>query len=635
MSVKKRVSEADYSDSAVEDLGEEEEGELSSEEYANLLEQTMPLLKQGELITGVITERGKEVVSIDIGFKSDGVVPLHEFGAQAKDLAVGDRVEVLLESVEDANGNLALSKDRANKVRVWETMAEKFENEETVEGVIMSKIKGGLAVDIGLKAFLPGSQVDLRPIKYLDRVIGETFQFRIIKMNQKRGNIVLSRRVLLEEERKVSKEHALGNLEEGKIVEGVVKNITDYGAFIDLGGIDGLLHITDMSWGRVSHPSEMFAVGDSVKIIILKFDRENERVSLGYKQTTPDPWANAEEKYSPGVRVTGRVVSIADYGAFIELEEGIEGLVHISEMTWNKNIRHPNKIVNIGDSIEASVLSIDTAKKRISLGMKQVQANPWDNIEEKYPVRSIIEGKVRNLADFGAFVELEEGVDGLIHISDMSWTQKIKHPSEVVKKKDMVRCMVLAVDKENERLSLGLKQLDNDPWDTVDDRYPSGVDVKCVITKITNFGAFAEIEGGVEGLIHVSQLSTSRVTSPKTAVRVGQEVTAKVIKVDTPSRKIGLSVKAFLEGLSPEEVEREVKAMEEAATEETTEAATEETTEAATEETTEAATEETAEAATEETTEAATEETAEDSSEDAGEESDEQTEKSAPTEDDS
>ncbi|MBI5815542.1 MAG: 30S ribosomal protein S1 [Nitrospinae bacterium] len=562
-----RINADDYADAAVADaaLGSADTDRMTEEEFNALLESTMGSYKEGEVVHGVIINKTDSFVVIDAGLKSEGVIPLHEFGAQAASLKLGDTVEALLESVEDHEGRLILSKDKANKIRVWDEMAKVYDADGVVEGIVTSKIKGGLTVDIGLKAFLPGSQIDLRPIKNLDRLIGEKYKFKIIKMNKKRGNIVLSRRVMLEEERKISKEAALGQLEEGKVVEGIVKNITDYGAFIDLGGIDGLLHITDMSWGRVNHPSEVFSIGDSVKVMVLKFDKTTERVSLGLKQMTADPWMKAEDKYKPTSRVSGRVVSIADYGAFIELEEGIEGLVHISEMTWNKHIRHPAKVVNIGDQVEAVVLSIDREKKRISLGMKQIEANPWDTIDEKYPVGSSVEGRIRNLADFGAFVELEEGVDGLIHISDMSWTQKIKHPSEILKKRDKVRCMVLSVDRENERLSLGLKQLEQDPWGSVEGKFPVGAEVKGVITKVTNFGAFAEIESGIEGLIHVSQLSTNRVANPRKAVKVGQDVTAKVIKVDAPNRKIGLSIKAFLEGLSPEEVERELKAMEEAA----------------------------------------------------------------------
>lgn len=561
----RRVRDEDYANSVAEaDLGETALAGSHSE-YEDLVNVSMQSCKEGQLVTGVVISRTPSHIIVDVGFKSEGRIAIGEFGSHGPALKVGDKVDVLLESSEDAEGQVILSKDKANKIKVWDEIAKVYESDSVIEGVITSKIKGGLTVDIGLKAFLPGSQIDLRPIKNLDRLIGERHKFRIIKMNKKRGNIVLSRRVLLEEERKISKGNALSQLEDGKVVEGVVKNITDYGAFIDLGGIDGLLHITDMSWGRVNHPSEMFSIGDTVKVMVLKFDRVTERVSLGLKQTTPDPWANAESKYKPNTRVSGKIVSIADYGAFIELEEGIEGLVHISEMTWNKHIRHPGKLVNIGDQVEAVVLSLDREKKRISLGMKQIEANPWETIEERYPTGAIIEGRVRNLADFGAFVELEDGVDGLIHISDMSWTQKVKHPSELLKKRDKVRCIVLSVDKENERLSLGLKQLEKDPWDGVESRFPIGSEVKCAITKVANFGAFAELESGIEGLIHVSQLSTNRIANPRKAVKVGQEVTAKVIKLDAANRRIGLSIKAFLEGLSPEEVERELRAMEEAA----------------------------------------------------------------------
>jgi len=559
-----RVKAEDFTDTDLLDEDQDTQGEdiLSKDEYSRLVDQSVKSFREGEIATGKVVEKTEDHIIVDIGFKSEGLIDLAEFGREGANLAPGDEVEVLLEKNEDSEGRLILSKEKANRIRVWEKMALKYENDEIIEGVVISKIKGGLTVDIGLRAFLPGSQIDLRPIKNLDKLIGERLQFKIIKMNKKRGNIVLSRRVILEEERKYTKESTLDKLEEGSMVEGIVKNITEYGAFIDLGGIDGLLHITDMSWGRVNHPSEMFSIGDQVNVMVLKFDKETERVSLGAKQATPDPWSIVDEKYPPQSRVTGKVVSIADYGAFVELEEGIEGLVHISEMTWNKHIRHPSKIVNIGDTVEAVVLSMDKERKRISLGMKQTEANPWENIEEKYPINSTVEGRVRNVADFGAFVELEEGVDGLIHISDISWTQKIKHPSEILKKRDHVTCIVLNIDKESERLSLGLKQLDKDPWESVEEKYPVGKEVKCHIVKVTNFGAFAEIESGVEGLIHVSQISTNKIANPRKAVRVGQEVTAKVIKVDLPNRKIGLSIKAFLEGLSAEEVERELKAME-------------------------------------------------------------------------
>lgn len=557
MPVSRRVTEADYtdnSDNVANPEVREEDRQLES-----LLSNSVANYKEGSIINGTVITIERDKVIVDIGFKSEGTIALSEFEEAKEDINVGDQVEVMLEMLEDSKGELVLSKNKARKIRVWDEISAKYEAEEVVEGEIISKIKGGLAVDVGLKAFLPGSQIDLRPIKNLDKMLGQKYEFKIIKMHKKRGNIVLSRRALLEAARKISKEQALENVEKGKIVSGIVKNITDYGAFIDLGGMDGLLHITDMSWGRVHHPSELCSVGDSINVMVLNFDKENEKIALGLKQTLKDPWVEADKEFPPATEVKGKVVSITDYGAFVELHEGIEGLVHISEMSWNKNIRHPNKLVSVGDIVDAVVLSIDSEKKRISLGMKQIQENPWDRIDEKYQIGSIVEGTVRNLVDFGAFVELEEGVDGLIHISDMSWTRKIKHPSEIVRKKDTVKMMVLSVDKENERVSLGLKQLENDPWELIESKYNVGDDLKCKVTKVINFGAFAELEEGVEGLIHVSQLSTSHVTKPHKTIRVDQEITAKIVKIDIANRKIALSIKAFLEGLSPEEVEKEIR----------------------------------------------------------------------------
>ena len=422
---------------------------------------------------------------------------------------------------------------------------------------MVAKAKGGLTVDIGLKAFLPGSQIDLRPVRNLEKLINEKFQMKIIKMNKKRGNIVLSRRILLEEERKLARAGTLTKMEEGNQVEGIVKNITDYGVFVDLGGIDGLLHITDMSWGRVNHPSEMFSIGDKVTVMVLKYDKEKERVSLGLKQITPDPWVDVDKKYPVKTRISGKVVSITDYGAFVELEKGIEGLVHVSEMSWSRHVKHPSKMVSIGDTVGAVVLTLDKEKKRISLGMKQIEPNPWDSIENKYPIGTEVEGLVRNLTDFGAFVELEDGVDGLIHISDLSWNKKIKHPSEVLKKKDLVKAAVLNIDKEACRISLGIKQLQADPWENIPDQYPIGKEVTGTIIKVTGFGAFAEFDDGLEGLIHVSQLSSEKVTHPEKVVKVGDEITAKVIKVDTTSKKIGLSIKAYTENLDPSQIDLE------------------------------------------------------------------------------
>ena len=519
----------------------------SREELAQLYEESLKHIQEGEIVRGRVVHIGRDSVLVDVGYKSEGVIDLDEFPDQGRHLQVGEEVDVLLEEKEDSEGQVILSKEKANRIKIWDDISKKYDNNDVVEGSVIARIKGGLTVDIGLKAFLPGSQIDLRPVRNLDKLIGERLQMRIIKLNKRRGNIVLSRRVLLEEDRQRAKEKTLASLAEGQIIEGVVKNITEYGAFIDLGGIDGLLHITDMSWGRVSHPSELFAIGDKVKVMVLKFDQEHERVSLGLKQMSPDPWMNVAEKYPETSRVSGKVVSITDYGAFVELEEGIEGLVHVSQMSWARRTRHPSKIVNIGDTIDAVVLSVDRDKKRISLGMKQIEPNPWTTVDERYPVGSEVEGKVRNLTDFGAFIALEEGIDGLIHISDMSWTQRVKHPSEILKKGQKVRAVVLNVDKENERLSLGLKQMELDPWTQVQTRYTVGQDARVKVVKVTNFGAFAELEDGVEGLIHLSELSREKVADPEEVVSVGQELEAKIIKIDVETRKIGLSVRAFME----------------------------------------------------------------------------------------
>jgi small subunit ribosomal protein S1 len=532
---------------AVEDV-------TSREELEQLYEESLKHIQEGEIVRGRVVHIGRDSVLVDVGYKSEGIIDLDEFPDQGRHLQVGEEVDVLLEEKEDSEGQVILSKEKANRIKIWDDISKKYDNNDVVDGVVVARIKGGLTVDIGLKAFLPGSQIDLRPVRNLDKLIGERLQMRIIKLNKRRGNIVLSRRVLLEEERQRAKEKTLASLAEGQIIEGVVKNITEYGAFIDLGGIDGLLHITDMSWGRVSHPSELFAIGDKVRVMVLKFDQEHERVSLGLKQMTPDPWMDVAEKYPETSRVSGKVVSITDYGAFVELEEGIEGLVHVSQMSWARRTRHPSKIVNIGDTIEAVVLSVDRDKKRISLGMKQIEPNPWTTVDERYPVGSEVEGKVRNLTDFGAFIALEEGIDGLIHISDMSWTQRVKHPSEILKKGQKVRAVVLNVDKDNERLSLGLKQMELDPWTQVQTTYHVGQDVRVKVVKVTNFGAFAELEDGVEGLIHLSELSREKITDPEEVVSVGQELDAKIIKIDIETRKIGLSVRAFMEDNERQEV---------------------------------------------------------------------------------
>lgn len=546
---------------AEDELAEQKE-ELSPKDQASFDEmeayfsESLGQFKEGQIINGTVLEIHKDNIIVDVGFKSEGNISLHEFPDHGKSLALGDDIEVYLERTEDNDGNVVLSKEKAIKIKIWDELVKTYEADEIIEGVVVAKAKGGLTVDIGLKAFLPGSQIDLRPIRNLEKLIGETFKMKIIKMNKKRGNIVLSRRILLEEQRKQLREGTLEQMEEGNLIEGIVKNITEYGVFIDLGGMDGLLHITDMSWGRVNHPSEMFAIGDKVKVMVLKYDKEKERVSLGLKQITPDPWVEVENKFPIGTKIKGRVVSITDYGVFVELEKGIEGLVHISEMSWSRHVKHPSKMVALNDEVEAVVLTLDKERKRISLGMKQIEPNPWDGIDAKYPIGTEVEGTVRNLTDFGAFVELEDGVDGLIHISDLSW-KKIKHPSEVLRKKDKIKSVVLSIDKENCRISLGVKHLEPDPWDDIAKNYPIGTDVSGTIIKVTGFGAFAEFGDGLEGLIHVSQLSSNKVSSPDQVVKVDDSIQAKVIKVDIANKKIALSIKAFEQNLGIEEIEKE------------------------------------------------------------------------------
>lgn len=500
-------------------------------------------IEEGTIVEGRIVAIGKDKIVVDIGYKSEGLIPLDQFPPdELKALKVNDRLQVYIENTEDADGNLILSKEKADKMKIWEDLEKIFKEEKSVEGRILSKIKGGMMVDIGVKAFLPGSQIDLHPVRDLDGLIGKVFPMKIIKINHRRGNVVVSRRVLLEETRDRNRQTTLASLKEGQIIQGMVKNITDYGAFIDLGGIDGLLHITDMSWGRVGHPSEMFSIGDRVEVAVLKYDRETGRISLGLKQKTADPWTNVGNKYPIGTRVKGKVVSLTDYGAFVELEPGVEGLVHVSEMSWTHEVRHPSKVVSIGDQVEAAVLNVDPANRKISLGMKQTAPNPWDVVETKYPMGTRIEGKIKSLTDFGAFVGLDEGIDGLIHVSDMSWVKHIKHPSELFKKGQKVEAVVLRIDKEKERLSLGYKQLTRDPWDDdIPSRLRIGDTVSGKVSKVADFGVFVELEGGVEGLIHVSETRMEPSARLEDTFKPGDELTAKVIKVDREERKIALS----------------------------------------------------------------------------------------------
>jgi small subunit ribosomal protein S1 len=540
-----------------EEINKGKSGALG-ESFEELFEQfqARQRFKVGEIVNGNVLEIANDYVVVDIGYKAEGQIAINEFMDAEGNITVekGDVVEVYVDQADGTDDALVeLSKDKAEKLKIWHQVSLACEMDELVKGKIVARVKGGLSVDIGVKAFLPGSQVDIRPIRNLEKFLNQDFDFKVIKFNKRRGNIVLSRRVLLEKERASLKERTLASLAEGNILTGTVKNITEYGAFVDFGGIDGLLHITDMSWGRVNHPSEMVQVGDEIEVKILKFNPETERVSLGLKQITEDPWIHAEEKYQVGDRVQGKVVSLTDYGAFVELEEGIEGLIHISEMSWTRRVKHPSKMVAIGDEVESIVLDIDQKNKRISLGMKQIEPNPWTLLHERYPVGTRILGKIRNITDFGIFLGIEEGIDGLVHISDLSWTQKVKHPSELFKKGDEVEAVVLNIDVDNERFSLGIKQLTPDAWEMdIPNKYTIGRVVRGKITKIHDFGAFMELESGVEGLIHVSEMSTERVNSPADVVSEGQEVIAEIISVDREERKIGLSLKDVADGDSPD-----------------------------------------------------------------------------------
>jgi len=533
-------------------------------EYEQLLEmydQSLRTLAEGEVVRGrVLRISGSEVV-VDVGYKSEGIIDLDEFlGPDGQvHVQVGDQIDVLLEKTENKDGYVVLSKEKAEKMKVWEEIERAYADGRPVTGVVKERIKGGLAVDIGVRAFLPGSLVDLRPVRNLDAMKGKELQMRVIKVNRKRGNIVLSRKAVLEEENAEKKRRTLGGLTEGKVVRGVVKNITEYGAFIDLGGIDGLLHKTDMSWGRVNHPSEMFNVGNEVEVVVLKFDPEKERVSLGYKQRSLDPWEAVDEKFPRESRVKGRVVSLTDYGAFVELEPGVEGLIHVSEMSWTKRVKHPSKVMAVGDSIEAVVLDVDKAARRLSLGLRQTEPNPWQTISEKYHEGDRITGKVRNLTDFGAFIEVEEGIDGLVHISDMSWTKRLKHPSEMLKKGDEVEAVILKIDSENQRLSLGIKQLQPNIWEEFFKTYSVGDLVTGRVVRLTDFGAFVEISEGIEGLVHVSEIAEERVEKPADKLRVDDVVTTKIIKMDIAEQKIGLSMKAALQDQSREEFRNYMK----------------------------------------------------------------------------
>lgn len=517
--------------------------DYSTQDFAALFEESQksnPLVV-GETVEGTVVKITRDSVFVDIGFKSEGEIDINEFKDFDGEVTVkpGDKVTVVFESPEDSSGRVRLSKEKADAIHAWDKLAEIEEKDETLEGVVLSKIKGGMVVNIGgVRAFLPGSQIDLKPIKSLDKLIGKKFKFKILKLNRAKGNVVISRRSILEKEREEKRSELLQNLTEGQVVEGVVKNITDYGAFIDLGGIDGLLHITDMTWGRINHPSEVVALGQNLKIVVLKFDQGNQKVSLGLKQLTNDPWEEVPEKFPVGSRVKGKVVNITDYGAFIELEEGVEGLVHVSEMSWGKKLKHPSKVVNVGDAIEAVVLEIDSNNRRISLGMKQIEPNPWSQIEAKYPVGSRVTGKVKNVTDFGVFLEIEEGIDGLVHISDFSWKTKVDHPSELYKKGDDIETVVLNVDQENERFSLGIKQLPDDPWQKIQKELSPRSHVKGKITKVENGDAYVELNDGIEGFLPKKELDGL-------VPELGEEIEAEVRSIDDKERRVMLSIRFY------------------------------------------------------------------------------------------
>ena len=528
----------------------------AEDDFGSLFEQSLKSPKPGDVVTGRVVRIGRDTVTVDIGYKSEGQIPVAEFMARGGvTVQEGDPVDVYFESTDTESGEIFLSRQKAEQFKVWHEIEKAFERDGAVEGTIVGKVKGGLRVDIGVPAFLPGSHADIRPTRNLDRYLGQRGRFAILKFNRSRGNVVVSRRAVLERERTALKSETLKVLEEGVILEGTVKNITDYGAFVDLGGIDGLLHVTDMSWGRVAHPSEVLNVGDRVKVVVLKYDPERERVSLGMKQILPDPWSTVSERLPIGMRIRGKVVSLTDYGAFVEIERGLEGLIHVSEMSWTKRVTHPSKLLEAGQEVEVQILDVDTVNRRVSLGLKQTEPNPWEMVRINHPVGSHIKGKIKSITDFGLFVEVEENIDGLVHVSDLHWTKKVKHPSELYRKGDEVEAVVLGIDVDNERISLGIKQLTEDPWAAIPRTYPPGTRVKGAVTSVTDFGVFVELEEGIEGLIHVSQLSAERVDKPSTLFKPGDAVEAEVTEVDPREKRIKLSIKALLKSEERDEMD--------------------------------------------------------------------------------
>ena len=547
MSGKTAVESGDAEQQAVSEaaIAFSDEETLDDATLMQLIDQSLQELVEGEVVKGRVLEVSRDEVVVDIGYKSEGIMRSAEFADKDGKVSIvpGDEVEVLLERCEDKEGNVVVSREKAEKMKVWGKIEDAYRSDAIITGLVVDRVKGGLAVNIGVRAFLPGSQVDIRPMRNLESMVNEEILVKVIKLNKRRANVVVSRKVVLEAERAEEKKDTLKKLVAGNILKGVVKNITDYGAFVDLGGIDGLLHITDMSWGRISHPTEILDIGDEIDVAVLNFDPERERVSLGYKQRMPDPWVGVSEKYPAGSRIPGKVVSLTNYGAFVELEAGVEGLVHISEMSWRKRIQHPSKVLDVSDEVDIVILDVDEDSRRISLGMKQTEPNPWRLIADKYEEGNIIKGRVRNLTDFGAFVEVGEGIDGLIHISDMSWTERVEHPSEVLQKGEEVEVAVLSVDAERQRLSLGLKQLGPNVWDEYAEEHEQGEVVEGAITKLTNFGAFLDLGGGIEGLIHVSEISDRHIKDPADEFKVGDSLKVKILKIDTETKKISLSAK--------------------------------------------------------------------------------------------
>jgi small subunit ribosomal protein S1 len=538
-----------------EDSTQQEQRSAEKEDemvFKELYEQSLQDIRRGEIVKGRVVQINNDVVMVDVGSKMEGQIPAAEFRDDQGNIIVdvGDEIEVLVERPNE-EGALILSKNKAARMKVWDKIIQAHQQNMPVQGTVVERVKGGLSVDIGIPAFLPGSQVDVRPVKDLERFVGQTCLFNIIKYDRERNNVVLSRRAILEIERGEGRKKLLETIEEGKVMEGVIKNITDYGIFIDLGGIDGLLHITDISWGKITRPSDSFSRGEKIKVKVLSFDRDKERVSLGLKQLTANPWDTIRDRYPVGAMIEGKVVSIVDYGAFIELEPGVEGLVHVSEMFWTREIRHPSKVLSVGETVTVMVLDVSPENKRISLGLKQTTPNPWLTLKQKYPAGTVIKGKIRNITDFGIFIGVEEGIDGLVHVSDISWKQRIKHPSEVYRKGQEVEAVVLSVDAENEKFSLGIKQLESNPWEQFSARHVAGSVVSGKITNITDFGVFVEVEDGIEGLVHISELSTRRVKSASELFAVGDTITAVVKNVDPKSRKIRLSIREYESNVEP------------------------------------------------------------------------------------